>query len=278
MWSRGSYYFHLSSQSNQSSCQNHSRSSSRPAYFRTYSRPGKRVVPGQSRFQEPAECVFNLGYLAYHSKRLDNKCIFISCTLRNFKCNALLDSGCFAYTCIEDTFAQVFYQEPLPKPRTLRAYDGKISTTTHLVRIRMSLANGTNQEDIPMFVTPGLHYDVILGMPWLKRHQPKIEWDSESVTFNSKTCQNHCLESNNRFLITIFSCQRSQKISKPIPVQEPFQPLENTPIPIGAIAFQHLASKPDHKIYSVSSREIEQALKPKAKPNPATCQNTIKSS
>ena len=29
--------------------------------------------------------------------------------------------------------------------------------------------------DIPMFVTPGLHYDVILGMSWLKKHQPKIE-------------------------------------------------------------------------------------------------------
>ena len=121
-----------------------------------------------------------------------------------------------------------------------------------------------------MFVTPGLHYDVILGMPWLKRRQPKIEWDSESVTFNSETCQNHCLESNNRFLITIFSCQRSQKMSKPIPVQEPFQPLENTPISIGAIAFQHLASKPDHKIYSVSLRNIEQALNPKTKTDPAT--------
>ena len=59
-------------------------------------------------------------------------------------------------------------------------------------------------------------------------------------------------------------------MSKPIPVQELFQPLENTPIPIGAISFQHLASKPDHKIYSVFLRDIEQALKPKAKTNPAT--------
>ena len=59
-------------------------------------------------------------------------------------------------------------------------------------------------------------------------------------------------------------------MSKPIPVQEPFQPFENILIPIDAIAFQHLASKPDHKIYSVFLRDIEQALKPKAKTNPAT--------
>ena len=57
---------------------------------------------------------------------------------------------------------------------------------------------------------------------------------------------------------------------KPIPVQVPFQPLENTLIPISAIAFQHLASKPDHKIYNVFLRDIKQALKPKAKTNPVT--------
>ena len=59
-------------------------------------------------------------------------------------------------------------------------------------------------------------------------------------------------------------------MSKPIPVQESFQLLENTPIPIGAIAFQHLASKPNHKIYSIFLRDIKQALKPKTKTNPAT--------
>ena len=59
-------------------------------------------------------------------------------------------------------------------------------------------------------------------------------------------------------------------MSKLIPVQEPFQPLENTSIPISAIVFQHLASKPNHKIYSVFLRDIKQALKPKTKTNPAT--------
>ena len=73
------------------------------------------------------------------------------------------------YACIRNTFLQVFHQEPLSRPRTLISYDGKMSTTTHLVKIRMSLANDAHQEDIPMFVTPGLHYDVILGMPWLKK-------------------------------------------------------------------------------------------------------------
>ena len=93
----------------------------------------------------------------------------------NFKCNSLLDSAYSAYACIGDTFAQVFQHEPLPRLRTLKSYDGKILTTTHLVKIRMSFANSAHQKDNLRFVTPGLHYNVILGMPWLKKHQSKIE-------------------------------------------------------------------------------------------------------
>ena len=38
---------------------------------------------------------------------------------------------------------------------------------------------------------------------------------------------------------------------------------------MGAIAFQHLASKPDHEVFSLSSRDIEHVLKPKIKTDPA---------
>ena len=57
---------------------------------------------------------------------------------------------------------------------------------------------------------------------------------------------------------------------KPVQAPESFKPLWNTLIPIGAIAFQHLASKPDHEVFSVSLRDIEHALKPKIKTDPAT--------
>ena len=132
----------------------------------------------------------------------------------------------------------------------------------------MSIANDVHQEDVPMFFTPGLCYDIFLGMPWLKRHKPIIEWDSKLVTFNSDTCRSHCLKANNRFPITIHSCQRPMKMPEPVHAPESFKPLQNTPIPIGAIAFQHLASKPDHEVFSVLLRDIEHALKPKIKDRP----------
>ena len=95
--------------------------------------------------------------------------------MEDFKCVALIDSGCSAYACIKDTFTQAFQQKPLPRPQTLRFYDSKIFTITYLIKIRMKLANDAYKKNVPMFVTSGLHYDVILGMPWLKKHQPKIE-------------------------------------------------------------------------------------------------------
>ena len=134
----------------------------------------------------------------------------------------------------------------------------------------MSIANNVHQKDIPMFVTPGLHYDIILGMPWLKRHKPIIEWNSKSVTFNSDTCWSHCLKANNGFPITLHSCQCPLKMPEPVQAPKSFKPFWNTLIPIGAIAFQHLASKLDHKVFSILFKDIEHALKPKIKKNPAT--------
>ena len=58
----------------------------------------------------------------------------------------------------------------------------------------------------------------------------------------------------------------------PEPVQAPesFKPLRNTLIPIRGIVFQHLAFKLDHEVFSISLRDIEHALKPKIKTDPAT--------
>ena len=134
----------------------------------------------------------------------------------------------------------------------------------------MSIANNAHQKDVPMFAMPELHYDIILGMPWLKKHKPIIEWDFETVTFSSNSCLSHCLKANNGFPITIHSCQRLLKMPEPVQAPESVKPLWNTSIPIRAIAFQHKAPKPDHEVFSILLRDTEHALKQKTKTDPAT--------
>jgi len=38
------------------------------------------------------------------------------------------------------------------------------------------------------------NHEVILGMPWLKQHSPRIDWGQGKITFESETCTNWCLK------------------------------------------------------------------------------------
>ena len=56
----------------------------------------------------------------------------------------------------------------------------------------MSIANDAHQEDVPMFVTPGLHYDVILGMPWFYKIWDKLDLEGKkSVVYQIASIQGH---------------------------------------------------------------------------------------
>ena len=63
-----------------------------------------------------------------------------------------------------------------------------MSQTTHLAKTIMTTAHGVHQEEVSLFVSPGLHYDVILGMPWLQKHRPHIDWTNTSIMFKSDHC------------------------------------------------------------------------------------------
>ena len=129
----------------------------------------------------------------------------------------------------------------------------------------MTTAHGVHQEEVSLFVSPGLHYDVILGMPWLQKHGPHIDWTNTSITFKSDHCRSVCLQSNNGYPISL-------DLEAKMSAKKPHSPkaIPATPIPINAAAFSLLAAKPDHQVFSVSLRDIEQALKPKKCVDPPT--------
>jgi hypothetical protein len=47
-------------------------------------------------------------------------------------------------------------------------------------------------EKIKFFVTQLAYYPIILGMPWLKKHDPKIRFASYIFTFDSEYCRKYC--------------------------------------------------------------------------------------
>ena len=124
----------------------------------------------------------------------------------------------------------------------------------------MITAHSVHQEEVSLFVSSNLHYNVILGMPWLQKHGSHIDWTNTSIMFKSDHCRSVCLQSNNSYPISL-DLEAKMSAKKPLPAM---------PIPINSAAFSLLAAKPDHQMFSVSLRDIEQVLKPKKCVDPAT--------
>ena len=109
---------------------------------------------------------------------------------------ALLDTGASGYAFIDFDFAQknCIPMSLLSHPRTLEAFDGSspsFGSITHIVRLNMSIGNHV-ENDMGLFVTRLSHHPIILGHPWLKKHNPTVDWASSTVIFDSKYCRRFC--------------------------------------------------------------------------------------
>lgn len=63
---------------------------------------------------------------------------------------------------------------------------------THLAKIEMEIRD--HKERIPMFITNLRHYLIVLEIPWLRLHDVAVRFVSNTVTFGSQYCINHCQE------------------------------------------------------------------------------------
>ena len=241
----------------------------------------KRSVPGLSRVQGPfknspfatvsIDSSIQLGSASLNSLNLplDSKSLLIECFVGQFKCQALIDSGCSAVACIGEDFAQLFPHEKLVRHRKMVGFNGQESTTTHIAKVSLSSGpEGVHREVLPTFVVPGLKYDIILGMPWLKQHNPRIDWSMENISYDSEHCRRHCLTKNGGYPISFEAVKRALDNGPRIQKQMETPEESSEPIPIGAAAFNHLSKRKDCHIFAVSLRDIEKALKPKETVDP----------
>ena len=80
-----------------------------------------------------------------------------------------------------------FLVRRLNQPRDIFVIDGKSSSVepiTHEAIIAMDI--GSHREQIRFQVAKLKKHEAILGMPWLKKHNPTIDWDKEQISFNSE--------------------------------------------------------------------------------------------
>jgi len=83
------------------------------------------------------------------------------------------------------------------KPREIYLADGKPSAmgpVTHMTKVPMDI---NSDRELATFEVANLQkHEVILGMPWLREHNPTIDWNDKRITFNSERCTTWCLKSS----------------------------------------------------------------------------------
>lgn len=108
---------------------------------------------------------------------------------------AMTDSGAEGKGFIDLSWAES-HELPLLRlkwPIRLEVFDGRETETgsiTHYVETTMEVMDHT--EKICLYATQLAHYPVILGMPWLKLHDPRVGFASHTLTFDSDYCRKHC--------------------------------------------------------------------------------------
>jgi hypothetical protein len=77
-------------------------------------------------------------------------------------------------------------------PVSLILADGSQSQAGHITHYNpITLRTGGNEETLAVDVAPTAH-DIILGMPWLQKHDPADRFSQQTLTFDSHLGQQHC--------------------------------------------------------------------------------------
>ncbi|QRV88426.1 Retrotransposable element Tf2 protein [Ceratobasidium sp. AG-Ba] len=108
---------------------------------------------------------------------------------------AMLDSGASSIF-ISERIVQDFqlFKKKLDKPCRLKVIDGReidSGRVEHYVTINLKIFD--HEEEVDAYVVNVGNQDLVLGMAWLKRHNPVIDWDKKSLVFSSRYCSENCL-------------------------------------------------------------------------------------
>jgi hypothetical protein len=113
---------------------------------------------------------------------------------RAIPCVSLVDSGCTGLAFLDFKFA-VRHDVPLTRLREKKPLflaDGALSSWIEW-KAEACLATGDHREQLQFYITTLAEDNpVILGLPWLSKHNPAVDWKNLSLTFG-EDCRGRCL-------------------------------------------------------------------------------------
>lgn len=112
----------------------------------------------------------------------------------SYSSQALIDSGC-QINGIDSQFAKLCNLDftKLDRPLNVTTVDGSPihgGQITHFVKVKLSI--NSHVESLDLLVTTFAKQDIILGVPWLRTHNPIIDWAKNELTFHSDCTRRGC--------------------------------------------------------------------------------------
>ena len=116
-----------------------------------------------------------------------------------------MDTGATGYAYIDQEFVDKhdLIKKPLTEPINLRIFNGEIATENAIQEeTTIDLAIEGTSEDIIVkhydyklqsMITKLGTYPLVLGIGWLRKHEPGIAWRTNELEFISEHCQEDCL-------------------------------------------------------------------------------------
>ncbi len=97
-------------------------------------------------------------------------------------------------------------------PLAVEAVDGRPLGTgkiTHLTSRLMLTTGALHRESIQFYIIPTAHASIILGLPWLRRHNPSISWRDSQITNWGANCLSQCISQVNPLVFQTVSVAES---------------------------------------------------------------------
>ena len=127
--------------------------------------------------------------------------MYIPITLDSLHTYALIDSGASVST-IDRSFTNTRnIRHHTTTPMNLTLANGNTVTSTDTTETLEMILDKKHKEEIRFRIVNLSDQTVILGMDWLTRHNPLIDWPSRSMRLGSNHCKTHCLSSSQSLIV-----------------------------------------------------------------------------
>ncbi|QRV84413.1 Transposon Ty3-G Gag-Pol polyprotein [Ceratobasidium sp. AG-Ba] len=107
---------------------------------------------------------------------------------------AMIDSGASSIF-ISEKIVQDFqlFKKSWTNPAVSKSLTVEKSILDESNTIVALISKSSTTKEVDAYVVNVGNHDIVLGMSWLKRHNPAIDWDKKSLVFSSRYCSENCL-------------------------------------------------------------------------------------